>query len=413
MLVRSRDDNSRIVELPYPDAWYDKPGMTGPLMENPSGLWSRRDRGSGDFALPEAAGLLSSGQRIGKLNSIQPGAEYPSWPDVPALIGRRALCPAAAFRGASCAGGRSLMRNTLVVALVLVLSVIASSPAAAQAPAPDAWRVTVLPYLMGAGMSGTAAVSGPGSESRRVGLRHLRQPAVRRHGPRHRAQGELGRRRRRHLDGPRRERDGTGTPRHHGERRYEPGRVCLLRTAPSRSRRRRLLRRPHQLSEHQSPHQPAAECPQRRRLEDLVRPHRRTPAAHAGERQTVACAGVHGDRRLRRRVHVHVAGVSDGRGEPRASGPQSSSATAGSISTTRPARTRRCSSTTCSRRAPCSASDSGSEADAPRGTRESSLYLCQLRGVSLQRQAARPVERVGSEPSHRRPAGCSRTPAWC
>ena len=52
------------------------------------------------------------------------------------------------------------MRNTLVVALVLVLSVIASSPATAQAPAPDAWRVTVLPYLMGAGMSGTAAVAG-------------------------------------------------------------------------------------------------------------------------------------------------------------------------------------------------------------------------------------------------------------
>ena len=206
--------------------------------------------------------------------------------------------------------------------------------------------------------------SGPGSESGCVGVRHLQQPPVRRHGPRRRAQGELGRRRRRHLDGPRRERDGTGAARHHRERRYEPGRVCLLRTAPPRSRRRRLFRRPHQLSEHQSPRQPAAECPQRRRLEDLVRPHRRTPAAHAGERQTVACAGVHGDRRLRRRVHVHVAGVSDGRGEPRASGPQSSSATAGSISTTRPARTRRCSSTTCSRRDPCSASDSGSEARA-------------------------------------------------
>jgi hypothetical protein len=52
------------------------------------------------------------------------------------------------------------MRNTLVVALVLVLSVIASSPAAAQAPAPDAWRVTVMPYLLGAGMSGTAGVLG-------------------------------------------------------------------------------------------------------------------------------------------------------------------------------------------------------------------------------------------------------------
>jgi len=33
----------QIVEFPYPDDWYDKPEMMGPLMENPSELWLRRD----------------------------------------------------------------------------------------------------------------------------------------------------------------------------------------------------------------------------------------------------------------------------------------------------------------------------------------------------------------------------------
>nr|MCU0299876.1 hypothetical protein [Candidatus Nanopelagicales bacterium] len=32
----------QIVEFPYPDDWYDKPEMMGPLMENPSELWLRR-----------------------------------------------------------------------------------------------------------------------------------------------------------------------------------------------------------------------------------------------------------------------------------------------------------------------------------------------------------------------------------
>jgi hypothetical protein len=52
------------------------------------------------------------------------------------------------------------MRNTLVVALAVSLAIFAASPAAAQAPAGDSWKVTVVPYLMGAAMSGTAAVAG-------------------------------------------------------------------------------------------------------------------------------------------------------------------------------------------------------------------------------------------------------------
>jgi hypothetical protein len=37
---------------------------------------------------------------------------------------------------------------------------IAVSPAAAQAPAGDSWKVTIVPYFMGAGMNGTTAVAG-------------------------------------------------------------------------------------------------------------------------------------------------------------------------------------------------------------------------------------------------------------
>jgi hypothetical protein len=41
-----------------------------------------------------------------------------------------------------------------------VVTVIAASPAAAQAPAGDAWKITVTPYFMGAAMNGTTAVAG-------------------------------------------------------------------------------------------------------------------------------------------------------------------------------------------------------------------------------------------------------------
>ena len=40
-----------------------------------------------------------------------------------------------------------VMRNTFVTALVVCLSVVVASPASAQAPAGDAWKITVVPYL--------------------------------------------------------------------------------------------------------------------------------------------------------------------------------------------------------------------------------------------------------------------------
>jgi len=52
------------------------------------------------------------------------------------------------------------MRKTFVIALVVSLALVAGAPAAARAQAPEAWEVTVAPYLMGAAMSGTVAVAG-------------------------------------------------------------------------------------------------------------------------------------------------------------------------------------------------------------------------------------------------------------
>lgn len=52
------------------------------------------------------------------------------------------------------------MRKHSLVAIVLLLSVVGVSPAAAQAPAGDSWKITVAPYLMGASMNGTTAVAG-------------------------------------------------------------------------------------------------------------------------------------------------------------------------------------------------------------------------------------------------------------
>jgi hypothetical protein len=52
------------------------------------------------------------------------------------------------------------MRTSLFIALALLLSAIAASQAAAQAQPADAWKVAVVPYLMGAAMSGTTAVAG-------------------------------------------------------------------------------------------------------------------------------------------------------------------------------------------------------------------------------------------------------------
>ena len=52
------------------------------------------------------------------------------------------------------------MHKTAFAALVLLLVVVAASPAAAQAPAGDSWKVTVAPYFLGAAMNGTSVVAG-------------------------------------------------------------------------------------------------------------------------------------------------------------------------------------------------------------------------------------------------------------
>jgi len=52
------------------------------------------------------------------------------------------------------------MRTISLASLLLFLTLIAASPAAAQAPAGDAWKVTITPYMLGAAMGGTAAVKG-------------------------------------------------------------------------------------------------------------------------------------------------------------------------------------------------------------------------------------------------------------
>jgi hypothetical protein len=52
------------------------------------------------------------------------------------------------------------MRKTSLAALMLFAFVIAGSPAAGQAPAGDSWKVTIVPYFLGAGMNGTTAVAG-------------------------------------------------------------------------------------------------------------------------------------------------------------------------------------------------------------------------------------------------------------
>ena len=54
-----------------------------------------------------------------------------------------------------------MARSTLVAAAFsCLLYTAAAQPAAAQAPAGDTWRVTIAPYMMGAGLSGTTAVLG-------------------------------------------------------------------------------------------------------------------------------------------------------------------------------------------------------------------------------------------------------------
>ena len=52
------------------------------------------------------------------------------------------------------------MRKPLSFLLCCFVLALAAVPAAAQAPGNDAWHVTVVPYMLGAGMNGTSAVKG-------------------------------------------------------------------------------------------------------------------------------------------------------------------------------------------------------------------------------------------------------------
>ena len=70
--------------------------------------------------------------------------------------------PAVSFPGA--ARARIFMHKSSLAALVLLLTVITASPAAAQAPAADSWKITVAPYFMG------AALNGPRREPQQTGL---------------------------------------------------------------------------------------------------------------------------------------------------------------------------------------------------------------------------------------------------
>jgi len=95
----------QIVEFPYPDDWYDNPEMMGPLMENPSELWLRRDH-KNDLAFRPLETALEKGvidamysqsrilsvlsETTGKFAAIEDLARYPDWrlqvANIPAAI---------------------------------------------------------------------------------------------------------------------------------------------------------------------------------------------------------------------------------------------------------------------------------------------------------------------------------------
>jgi ABC-type nitrate/sulfonate/bicarbonate transport system substrate-binding protein len=95
----------QIVEFPYPDDWYDKPEMMGPLMENPSELWLRRDhkhdlafrpletaleKGIIDAMYSQSRVLSVLSETTGKFAAIEDLSRYPDWrlqvANIPAAI---------------------------------------------------------------------------------------------------------------------------------------------------------------------------------------------------------------------------------------------------------------------------------------------------------------------------------------
>ena len=108
-------DDVEIVEFPYPDDWYDNPEMMGPLMDNPSELWLRRDhkhdlafrpletaleKGIIDVIYTQSKPLQQLTEATGKFKAIEDLSRYPDWTlqvaNIPAaitctdVIGRRA-----------------------------------------------------------------------------------------------------------------------------------------------------------------------------------------------------------------------------------------------------------------------------------------------------------------------------------
>jgi ABC-type nitrate/sulfonate/bicarbonate transport system substrate-binding protein len=95
----------QIVEFPYPDDWYDKPEMMGPLMDNPSELWLRRDhkhdlafrpletaleKGVIDALYTQSKPLQQLTEATGKFKAIEDLSKYPDWTlqvaNIPAAI---------------------------------------------------------------------------------------------------------------------------------------------------------------------------------------------------------------------------------------------------------------------------------------------------------------------------------------
>jgi ABC-type nitrate/sulfonate/bicarbonate transport system substrate-binding protein len=95
----------QIVEFPYPDDWYDNPEMMGPLMENPSELWLRRDhkhdlafrpletaleKGVIDAMYMQTGPLQQLSEATGKFKAIEDLSRHPDWTlqvaNIPAAI---------------------------------------------------------------------------------------------------------------------------------------------------------------------------------------------------------------------------------------------------------------------------------------------------------------------------------------
>jgi ABC-type nitrate/sulfonate/bicarbonate transport system substrate-binding protein len=98
-------DDIELVEFPYADDWYNDPKMVGPVMENPSELWLKRDH-KHDLAFRPLETALLNGvvdaiytqskpfqhiqEATGKMKAIEDLSRYPDWTlqvaNIPAAI---------------------------------------------------------------------------------------------------------------------------------------------------------------------------------------------------------------------------------------------------------------------------------------------------------------------------------------